>query len=138
MIFVVKIAFCQKNAPLNIAEMPTGTAFHINLGDIALPPLATKKNDLSSIFEAIRGQKSENFIKYLQKTKKISHLSINYNLTPFSVIPVNFYTQNFGFFCKKEMQVQKITRLPLLFRLGSVQQCNWLEGKKGANFLLGN
>ena len=48
---------------------------------------------------------------------------------PYPVINPAFYTQNFGFFCKKELQLEKVTKLPLRFRLGSVQQCDWLEGK---------
>ena len=52
-----------------------------------------------------------------------------------SVLPViagNFYTQNFGFFCKKELQVEKVTKIPFKFRIGSVQQCDWMEGKPNA------
>jgi hypothetical protein len=46
------------------------------------------------------------------------------------IISSNFYTQNFGFFCKKELQLEKITKIPFKFRLGSVQQCDWMEGKR--------
>jgi hypothetical protein len=45
------------------------------------------------------------------------------------IISNNFYTQNFGFFCKKELQLEKLTKIPFKFRLGSVQQCDWMEGK---------
>jgi hypothetical protein len=48
------------------------------------------------------------------------------------VINSNFYTQNFGFFCKKELQLEKITKVPFKFRLGSVQQVDWMEGKPNA------
>jgi hypothetical protein len=47
----------------------------------------------------------------------------------FSIISPNYYTANFGFFCKKELMVEKITKIPFRFRLGSVQQCDRLEGK---------
>lgn len=49
------------------------------------------------------------------------------------LIPANYYTINFGFFCKKELQLEKITKLPFKFRLGSVEQCDWLEGKRAAS-----
>lgn len=48
------------------------------------------------------------------------------------VISSNFYTQNFGFFCKKELQLEKVTKIPFKFRLGSVQQVDWMEGKTNA------
>ncbi|RYE59142.1 MAG: hypothetical protein EOP48_01855 [Sphingobacteriales bacterium] len=41
----------------------------------------------------------------------------------------DLYIKGFGFFCKKEMQIEKSVRLPLRFRLGSLEQCNILEQK---------
>ena len=51
---------------------------------------------------------------------------------PFIILSPGYYTQNFGFFCKKELQLEKVTKIPFKFRLGSVQQCDWMEGKAGA------
>lgn len=46
------------------------------------------------------------------------------------LVPPNFHTRHFGFFCKQELRLQQ-KGVPVLFRLGSVEQCNTLEGKPG-------
>jgi hypothetical protein len=45
------------------------------------------------------------------------------------VLPQNFYNQNLGFFCKKEVQLQKLTSLPIYFRLGTKEYVDRLERK---------
>jgi hypothetical protein len=45
-------------------------------------------------------------------------------------IPENYYLQNIGIFCKQEWKFEKTIKIPLRIRVGSLQQCNWLEGKK--------
>ena len=44
----------------------------------------------------------------------------------------SLYTQKFGFFCRKELQLEKATSVKFRFRLGSIQQCDLLEGKEKA------
>ena len=52
-----------------------------------------------------------------------------------SVVNADFYTRNFGFFCKKELQFEKATRIPLRFRLGTLQYNDYLEGKPNTGIL---
>ena len=49
-----------------------------------------------------------------------------------SAIPANFYAKNLSFFCRQEWKLEKATKIAFKFRLGSVEQCDWLEGKKRA------
>ncbi len=49
-----------------------------------------------------------------------------YNFLP------SYYTNHLGFFCKKELQLDKITPAPIRFRLGSLDYVNWMEQKPNA------
>jgi len=45
-------------------------------------------------------------------------------------ISADFSSCRSGFFCKKELTIEKAIKIPLRIRLGSLQQCNYYEGKK--------
>jgi hypothetical protein len=44
------------------------------------------------------------------------------------VVPQDFHTRSFGFFCRQELKMQQ-ANLPVTFRLGNMDQCNLLENK---------
>lgn len=52
-----------------------------------------------------------------------------YSLAP---VPANFYVKNLGFFCRQELKLEAITKIPFKFRLGSVAYCDRMEGKRNA------
>jgi hypothetical protein len=45
-------------------------------------------------------------------------------------ISSDFSTCQYGFFCKEELKMEKATKIPIRIRLGSLQQCNYYEGKQ--------
>ncbi|HSV09169.1 MAG TPA: hypothetical protein VLI68_00270 [Hanamia sp.] len=45
------------------------------------------------------------------------------------LIPADFSTCNYGFFCKEELKIEKAAKVAIRIRLGSLQQCNYYEGK---------
>jgi hypothetical protein len=114
MIFVGGAAFGQKNT-INIPSYQA----HYTIANQPDTPL----------FCTMRWVKSGNkyFIGFPKKSPVIPAPAVISAVLP--VVSSNFYTQNFGFFCKKELQLEKLTKVPFKFRLGSVQQCDWMEGK---------
>ncbi len=117
MIFVVSSAFCQKITDKMLFDKD---AFYIK------PVIQnSKKINIYGLFH------SSNNKKQLQP-KINNQLDLFLNPVSCSVINADFYTRNFGFFCKKELQFEKATRIPLRFRLGSLQYNDYLEGKPNA------
>ncbi len=48
---------------------------------------------------------------------------------PLRLLPQDYYSNNLGFFCRKELQMEKLTKVPFRIRLGSLDYVNALEGK---------
>ena len=46
------------------------------------------------------------------------------------MLPQNYYTQHLGFFCRQELKMQQ-AKVPITFRVGTMEQCNKLEQKPG-------
>lgn len=64
---------------------------------------------------------ARNKFKFFDSTKSI-------NLK--APLSSNFSTRNYGFFCREELKIEKATKIPVRLRLGSLEQCNYYEGKK--------
>lgn len=93
-----------------------------------------------NIFNVKQAYQSDNNISYhnyfqnsenKKQEKRVLNVKPVIYINPLScpVIAADFYTSNFGFFCKKELQFEKTTKIPLKFRLGSLRYNDYLEGK---------
>lgn len=59
-------------------------------------------------------------------------LNQGHNYRQFIPVSSKFYVNNLGFFCRQELKLQAVTRLPFKFRLGSLEYNDWMEGKINA------
>jgi hypothetical protein len=69
-------------------------------------------------------QKKQDSVSILKKQM------LKYNPIKISTISPDFYSNNLGIICKKELILEKKTNLPFQFRLGSLDYVNRMEGKK--------
>jgi len=51
------------------------------------------------------------------------------HLVKYPTVAPNLYAKQLPFFCSKELQIQKTTRIAVKFRLSTVEYCDKLEGK---------
>jgi hypothetical protein len=101
----------------------------IFVGGSAFAQKSTSFITINKAYFVMLKKQNSSWVKHKAATTPTPVSAINLP-GPYSIISSNFYTQGLGFFCKKELQIEKVIKFPLKFRLGSVQQCDWMEGKQ--------
>lgn len=113
----------QDSLPVNTFSKKS----HINNNSFQAPGLQPAnvtflvKTGLKKTVRAFSEQKNKNSF-YKPETALFLHWPV----------PQDHYSSNLSFFCKKELQIEKLTSVPLRFRLGSLDYVNWLERKPNA------
>ncbi len=77
----------------------------------------------------IRPAMQKEYLRRLQKDSVSKKAEGYFLLNP---VPASFYSNNLGFFCQKELKLEKLTSVPFRFRLGSLDYVNYLEQKPNA------
>lgn len=88
-----------------------------------------------SAFAQMEVKKKSNLLLTLQPSfyiKKFTGIIKPSASTPIKIPFLNpdFYSKQAGFFCRQEIKMDKFLKVSFRFRLGSVEQCDWLEGKR--------
>jgi hypothetical protein len=79
-------------------------------------------------FKATIPAKPPDTLRVFSPSRSLIIPSIN-AISPVKIISENYYANHLGFFCSKELQIERTTKLPLKFRLGSVSYTDKMEGK---------
>lgn len=86
------------------------------------PLIIAQTSNFNASEDAERGE------VYVQN-KQIPFKGFNPGLNESYIQPPNLYYLQSGFFCKREWEFEKAMHIPFRFRLGSLAECNAMEGK---------
>lgn len=94
---------------------------------------ASSKNYQDLQTQLIQAPTNINFTQQIQhftfqENKKNSFNPLNNQ----QQIPAAYAYKDLAFFCKIEVQLEKVVKLPVKFRLGSVDYVDYLEGKRSS------
>jgi len=119
MLFFILINFSYAQPPKQAAIVFQNISLHNNITFL-------KKVPSSAITISFSGRIQNEFSHH--KNGGFHQVKNVYFSLP-SVLSDDFATCNYGFFCREELKMEKAVKLPIRIRLGSLEQCNYYEGK---------
>lgn len=111
----IKIIFTLALSTIFFVGKGQPSTFH-PITKISVPPVSLLKNTGKKLSQTINAGNPEQI------------RAISPSANPF-MLPADQFTREFGFFCKEELQLQKRTGVNFSLRLGTLEYCNYLEGK---------
>jgi len=102
-----------------------GTGF----GQSQTGPLIAPKPSDTARYDKFTSSEYRSFTTQNSPVKKTLPLPKNFSL---NIVPATFYASQLGIICRTELQLDKLTPVPIRFRLGSLAYVNYLEKKPNA------
>lgn len=101
------------------------------MAQMAVNVISKNYQDLQT--QLIQAPKNINFTQQIQHFTFQENKKNNFNpLTNQQQMPAAYAYKDLAFFCKIEVQLEKVVKLPVKFRLGSVDYVDYLEGKRSS------
>jgi hypothetical protein len=91
--------------------------------------VAASAQDSSDAFRRQKGvDEHSRLLQKIQTTITTAQI-FQPQVTGMKVLSADYYKNSIGYFCRKEIQIEKATKLPLKLRLGSVTYTDKMEAK---------
>lgn len=117
------------NKPILVCDGSGWNKAKVQLDSASLAPLLLK---LPIKYNVLENFNFENQLKMGFQSLKDTSSVKKEPLYLFKTTPLPSYTNHLGFFCKSELKLEKLTPVPVRFRLGSLNYVNWMEQKPNA------
>jgi hypothetical protein len=109
----------------------------IILLSVGTSTLAAAQYDVLST-QSLLLQKVDTAINKVYLPVQFNQLTQRAFLSKSTAVQPTYYAQHIGFFCKKELALEKALKVPLRLRLGSVEYTDKMEGKGAGRISLTN
>lgn len=90
-------------------------------------PLELKSKRLDNIL-----QKNDNWAQFKLSAYALPGVHLLPQRGTSLILPADFSLSHMAFFCRQEWKCERVTGIPLRLRVGSLEECDWLEQKPGA------